>query len=152
MHLKIEIPSLARRLGVSVLIGLCIAAIGSALEAIIERHSMIGVQLIDDFTVGIIVAVLVFAYEQRRHRSILNKIRVITAMNHHVRNALQTIAYAPYAEQKKQIKLIEDAVNRIQWALREILPAQESAPDTLFVHTSAPHPVQSATERDKSPT
>ena len=45
-------------------------------------------------------------------------------MNHHVRNALQAISYVPYAEQAKQILLIQQSVNRIQWALREILPGE----------------------------
>jgi hypothetical protein len=51
---------------------------------------------------------------------------VISAMNHHVRNALQTIAYVPYTEQAKQMLLIQQAVNRIQWALNEILPGEGS--------------------------
>jgi hypothetical protein len=142
MHRKSGIRSLARRVSISVLIGLCIALIGSILEGILEHHSALGIQAVDDFVVGVMVALLVFAYEQGRYRTIVNKIRVITAMNHHVRNALQTIAYAPYTEQEKQIRLIQDSVNRIQWALREILPAEESAPDSLFANASAPgsHP------------
>jgi len=55
-------------------------------------------------------------------------------MNHHVRNALQTISYVPYTEQAKQILLIQQSVNRIQWALNEILPGEgleENLPPTI---------------------
>lgn len=138
MRQQLGIPSLAGRVSVSVLIGLCIALLGSVLEGILEHHSALGKQSIDDFVVGVVVAIMVFAYEQRRYRTVVNKLRVITAMNHHIRNALQTISYAPYTEQEKRIKLIQESVNRIQWALREILPAEESAPDSLFSHASMP--------------
>jgi hypothetical protein len=132
MYRSPEIRSLSRRVGISILLGLIIAMIGAVLEAILDQRPIIGVESLDDIVIGIIAAVLVFAYEQRRHRAILNKVRVIAAMNHHVRNALQTISYVPYTEQEKQIRLIAESVQRIEWALREILPAEETAPDTLF--------------------
>jgi hypothetical protein len=93
---------------------------------------------------------VVFVYEQRRHKAILNKVRVIAAMNHHVRNALQTIAYSPYTRQEEQIRLIGDSVNRIQWALREILPAEEAAPDALFLDRSALKPSPSDARREQA--
>lgn len=138
MHRNSEIHPLARRVVISIGLGMCIALIGTTLEAILTGHSIIGVQSLDDIIIGVLVAVVVFAYEQRRHRIMLNKLRVITAMNHHVRNALQAISYAPYTEQREQIELIQESVTRIQWALREILPAEESTPDSLFLNRSAP--------------
>ena len=116
----------------SALIGLGVAGIGSLLEAIIDRHSVLSAESADDIIVGVVVAVIVFAYEQKRYHSILDKVRVIAAMNHHVRNALQAISYAPYAEQEKQIKMIRDSIARIQWALREILPGEVEAPENSF--------------------
>jgi hypothetical protein len=140
MYRSPDLRSLSRRVGISILLGVIIATIGSVLEAILDHHAIIGFESLDDVVIGIIAAVVVFAYEQRRHRAILNKVRVIAAMNHHVRNALQAISYAPYTEQEKQINLISQSVQRIQWALREILPAEESAPDTLFAHHDQPPP------------
>lgn len=142
MYRDPEIPSLARRVSVSILLGLFIAALGSIVEATLEHHAVIGFDSIDEVVIGITAALVVFAYEQRRHKAILNKVRVIAAMNHHVRNALQTISYSPYTRQEEQMRLIADSVNRIQWALREILPAEESAPDTLFLHGCAPKPAK----------
>ncbi|HEY5030232.1 MAG TPA: hypothetical protein VIK39_17630, partial [Candidatus Angelobacter sp.] len=92
---------------------------------------------VDDLLVGILAGLVVFAYEQRRSRDIRQKVAVIAAMNHHVRNALQTISYVPYTEQAKQMLLIQQSVNRIQWALKEILPGEgnetQSFPPTMAV-------------------
>ncbi|MFI5104607.1 MAG: hypothetical protein ACHP79_06760, partial [Terriglobales bacterium] len=71
----------------------------------------------------------VFTYEQRQYRATMEKIRVIAGMNHHVRNALQAISYAPYTEQAKQIKMISESVSRIEWALREVLPGESEPVD-----------------------
>jgi hypothetical protein len=58
-------------------------------------------------------------------------------MNHHVRNALQTIAYSPYTEQEKQIRMIAESVSRIEWALREVLPGRTEH-TSLQTGSSAP--------------
>jgi hypothetical protein len=38
--------------------------------------------------IGLLAGILVFAYERHRHKVILEKMRMIAEMNHHVRNAL----------------------------------------------------------------
>jgi TolA-binding protein len=44
-------------------------------------------------------------------------------MNHHIRNALQVIAYAnATGDPDESMKLIRSSVERIEWALREVLP------------------------------
>jgi len=65
-------------------------------------------------------------------------------MNHHVRNALQTISYVPYTEQAKQMLLVQQSVNRIQWALNEILPGEGMETQTL-------PPAMSASEKTMEP-
>ena len=137
MYRNPGIPSLARRLAVSIALGIMIAVISLGLEAWLDHHAKVGFESLNDIVIGIVAALLVFAYEQRRYKAMLNKIRVIAAMNHHVRNALQTISGVPYTQQEKQMKLIGDSVTRIEWALREILPAEVSAPDELFQHGPA---------------
>ena len=75
----------------------------------------------DDFVGAVLVAVLLYLYERRRDRYLAERLHTIALMNHHVRNALQAIKYARYS--KDDVRLIEQAVARIEWALREILPA-----------------------------
>ncbi len=118
-----------RRIGTSVLLGILIAALGVCLEILINKTAYTVVEAIDDIVIGILAALVVFAYEQKQYRATMEKIRVIAGMNHHVRNALQAISYAPYTEQAKQIKMIGESVSRIEWALREILPGEPETKD-----------------------
>ena len=116
---------MARRVGFSFLLGFCLFGLGVIVTMILEQSHVREVTLyIDDLILGVVCGVLVFLYEQRRYRALLDKIRVIAIMNHHVRNALQTISLSPYADQAKQIQLLDESSRRIQWALREILPGE----------------------------
>ena len=75
---------------------------------------------------GIIAGGLVFRllqYERERRKRLRQKIAVIADMNHHVRNALQVISFQTYSTaDKEQFEAIRDSMERIQWALKEILP------------------------------
>ena len=49
-------------------------------------------------------------------------------MNHHIRNALQVITYATATDnQKNSVNLIHSSVERIEWALREVLPGHSAS-------------------------
>ena len=120
-------PSLFRRLGFSFLLGFGLFMLGAVLETVVHKHDSPITGYFDDLIMGVVAGVVVFAYEQRRSRELRQKLAMISAMNHHVRNALQTISYVPYTEQAKQMLLIQQSVNRIQWALQEILPGERSA-------------------------
>jgi hypothetical protein len=85
--------------------------------------------MVDDLLIGVLSGVLVFAYERHQHKLFLEKMRVISEMNHHVRNALQPIMYSPYLkEQTEQIRIIQEGTRRIEWALREVLPGEGADP------------------------
>ena len=61
--------------------------------------------------------------ERERRAQVQQQLRTIAEMNHHIRNALQIIAYASTATDKTQsVELISQSVERIEWALREVLP------------------------------
>ena len=59
---------------------------------------------------------------------------MIRMMNHHVRNSLQVISFATSVPQQEEVaRKVRDAVERIEWALREVLPGQrEDISDLLF--------------------
>jgi hypothetical protein len=72
--------------------------------------------------IGALVAHMAVLYRQREAYA-QARVQRIAEMNHHVRNALQVITYWSLEEkEKRQVELVQDAVNRIQWALREVLP------------------------------
>ncbi len=119
------IVSLLRRVGLSFLLGFALFTLGALVNLVLDRSHVHGITFyLDDVILGVICGLLVFTYEQRRYRVMLDKIRVIAVMNHHVRNALQAITLSPYAEQAAQIQLLDESSRRIQWALREILPGE----------------------------
>jgi hypothetical protein len=120
-----KVPSLLRQVGFSFLLGFGLFVLGAVLQSVLDQRRVNGLSIyIDDVVMAVLAGLVVFAYEQRRSKDIRQKLAVIAGMNHHVRNALQAISYVPYAEQAKQILLIQQSVNRIQWALREILPGE----------------------------
>lgn len=124
-----KLPSRLRRVGLSFMLGFGLFVLGALLQGALKLRGITGISIyIDDLVLGIVAGLVVFAYEQRRYKAMREKIAIISAMNHHVRNALQAISYAPYTEQAKQIQLIQQSVSRIQWALREVLPGAGEPP------------------------
>jgi hypothetical protein len=120
--------TLTRRAVYSFCLGCGIFILGLTLRTLLDRWSVSGVAAaIDDMLIGVLAGLLVFAYEHHQHRVILEKMRVIAEMNHHVRNALQPIIYSPYVkEQAEQVRIIQEGTRRIEWALREVLPGEDA--------------------------
>src|SRR4051812_32748694 len=120
-----KVPSLLRRISFSFLLGFGLFVLGAGLQGMLEHRGFARVSIyLDDLVLGVLAGLMAFGYEHRRSRDLRQKLAVISAMNHHVRNALQAIAYVPYTEQAKQMLLIQQSVNRIQWALNQILPGE----------------------------
>jgi hypothetical protein len=62
---------------------------------------------------------------RERHRLTMARMQVIAEMNHHIRNALSPISLSADATGNQQLfRVISDGVERIDWALREILPRE----------------------------
>lgn len=62
---------------------------------------------------------------RRQQRLTLARMQVIADMNHHIRNALAPISLSVDAIENQQlIRIISDGVDRIDWALREVLPRE----------------------------
>ena len=74
-------------------------------------------------------------YQARQHA--LARLQVIAELNHHVRNALEVISLSAYITRDEEaIRRIMEGVNRIDWALREILPRE------MFPLASGQSPLQ----------
>jgi hypothetical protein len=71
--------------------------------------------------VALLTAGLMHAANQRREAALL-RMQVISEMNHHIRNSLQAICMTAESTLNQQcVRVISESVDRIEWALREIL-------------------------------
>jgi signal transduction histidine kinase len=87
--------------------------------------------LYSDIFIAVIATVLTAAgmlHYDSHMRADAARMRMIAEMNHHVRNALAAISLSVYAKNDPQLEAItRDAIQRIDWALREVLTHPESA-------------------------
>lgn len=111
------------------LVGLTVFVVDGGMEYLLlaQGLSQAGTLLVSDAFAGVAAAVFAtYGFYLQRQREAELRLRVdrIVEMNHHVRNALQVIAYWSVADRdKREMELIRQAVDRIEWALREILPS-----------------------------
>jgi hypothetical protein len=88
-------------------------------------------QILDDLLLAGVAGVIVLWYERLRTRALLQRLLIIREMNHHVRNALQVVIYAASEHKDEHLAgLLRDAVERIDWALKEVLPETEESRTT----------------------
>jgi hypothetical protein len=139
MYRKHPSSSLIRRAGTSFLLGFIIFLLGALLENLLAKFKVAGLAAVaDNLLIGILAGAIVFAYESHRHKAMLRQMQVIAEMNHHVRNALQPILYSPYLkEQADQVRIIQQGTERIQWALKEVLPGNVEEPSPQDSRTAA---------------
>lgn len=63
--------------------------------------------------------------DRERRQFISERLHTISEMNHHIRNALQVISFYSGKDRDEQtIVALSQAVNRIEWALSEVLPGE----------------------------
>jgi len=109
-------------------------------------------QGVSALVVALLTAKLVDAANQRREAALL-RMQVISEMNHHIRNALSAISLsADSIENQQCMQVISNSVDRIEWALREILLRRTPLPEGGTAHSpcvarALPHNRPSATTR-----
>src|SRR6185312_14785354 len=117
------IPPLFRRIGSSLLLAVALTLLGAVVQRALWMNGIFGIAAyLDNLLVGLLAGLLVFVYELQRTKDVRQKLTTISAMNHHIRNALQEIACVKYAAEAEQVQIIRRSVSKIEWALREILP------------------------------
>ena len=128
MHAKS--PSRSRALLPSFLAGFAIYSLGWLLDRILQYSGLNSKTVtVDDLLIAVLVGLMVLFYEDRRRRTLIEKLQTIELMNHHVRNALQVIACAHHTpDQERQIEIVEQSVQRIEWALKKVLPTGTDSP------------------------
>jgi hypothetical protein len=131
----------------SILAGFGIFFLGSLSDLWFHQHAeRLLIAIMSNALIGVGVGLLVLLYERRQRQNIIRKLEVIRLMNHHVRNSLQVISFAASAPEREEIaEKVKDAVERIEWALREVLPGQRDDIRDLLIpprseNPSAQHP------------
>jgi hypothetical protein len=95
-------------------------------------------RIADDLLGGLVAGSIFHLYERQRLRRLSEHLHLIDLMNHHIRNALQPLMFVAYgSEGKAQMKVVEDCVHRIDWALREVLPGESEEPSVVQPRASA---------------
>jgi signal transduction histidine kinase len=94
-----------------------------------RRWERLLAEFVSAIVVALLAAGLMNAINQLREAALL-RMQVISEMNHHIRNALTAISLTTDSIQNQQsIRVISDSVDRIEWALREILLRSKPIPE-----------------------
>lgn len=113
-------PSVRYRILLSGCAFFLVLIVGYGSDLVLTRHP--AWMIADDLIVGIAAALVVFHYEKERSRFFSEKLRVIRDMNAFVRNELQILYASLERPEQTRVTAIERGVERIDWALRELLP------------------------------
>jgi hypothetical protein len=91
-------------------------------------------RIADDLLGGLVAGSIFHSYERQRLRRFSEHLHLIDLTNHHIRNALQPLMFVTFgSEGNAQMKVVEECVHRIDWALREVLPGESE--ESSVVHT-----------------
>ncbi len=115
---------------ISAAIGLLMFAGSVTIDFLLLKHEEAPVVIfVSNGLVALLAATLVFtllAYGREQRRLIEERMEALNEVNHHIRNALQALAFASGAlKDRKESAAINEAILRIQWALSEVLPRVE---------------------------
>ena len=129
-------PSVRQNLRTASLAFVVVLLVGYGADLFLFRHP--AWMLIDDLVLALSAGIVVFHYERERTRFLSEKLRVIREMNAFVRNELQILNASAEHPDRTRVSTIDRSVERIDWALRELLPGKEALPKPL-AHLSRPN-------------
>jgi hypothetical protein len=120
--------SKARLIFVCFLVIILVWLVGYGFDRLLARDGVtrFDILLASNGLTGIVAGFLFYNLgnnERLRRNLMRERLATIADMNHHIRNALQVITYATATGKSAQsVELIRSSVERIEWALREVLP------------------------------
>jgi hypothetical protein len=115
---------------------LLVWVVGVAFDRLLARDGVTrtDILLTSNALTGVVAGFLFYSLtniERLRRNALRERLRTIAEMNHHIRNSLQVITYATATQKNTDsMELIRSSVERIEWALREVLPGHVEAPAT----------------------
>lgn len=129
---KLPVESLwSRRSGlVSLLVAIVVSLIGIVLDWLLVKEGLprLDMLIFSNSLTGFLAGGLFWqmAREAKASRDLMaERMKTIAELNHHIRNALQVIKFLGVQNSglnAVQLQLINDSADRIEWALREVLP------------------------------
>ena len=130
---KLPVESLwSRRSGLlSLLVVVIVSLIGLILDRLLIKEGLprLDMMIFSNTLTGLFAGGLFWqmSREAKAHRDLVaERMKTIAELNHHIRNALQVIKFLGGKSRTGlddvQLQLINDSVDRIEWALREVLP------------------------------
>jgi hypothetical protein len=102
--------------------------VGFGFDRLLIREGVprLGVLLLSNLLTGVVAGALLLQSTiraQEKQRLLQQRLDKVSEINHHVRNALQVVAfYKHLADDPKVARLIEESIQRIEWTLEEVLP------------------------------
>jgi hypothetical protein len=115
---------------------LLVWAVGFGFDRLLAKDGVTrnDILLTSNALTGVVAGLLFFSLsnnERQRRQLVRERLNTIAEMNHHIRNALQVISYASAAESPAEsVDMIRSSVERIEWALREVLPGHVTSPSS----------------------
>jgi two-component sensor histidine kinase len=129
---KLPVESLwSRRSGLlSLAVIIVVSALGIVLDRLLLKEGLprLDMMIFSNGLTGLFAGGLFYqmAREARTSRTLVEeRMKTIAELNHHIRNALQVIKFLGGQRSgldAVQLQLINDSADRIEWALREVLP------------------------------
>ncbi|HEY1939815.1 MAG TPA: hypothetical protein VGJ33_17925 [Candidatus Angelobacter sp.] len=122
----------SRRSGqISFAAAVIVSVLGILFDRILIKEGLprLDLMILSNGLTGLFAGGLIFqlAREEKASRELVReRMKTIAELNHHIRNALQVIKFLGGQQRSGldalQLQLINDSVERIEWALREVLP------------------------------
>ena len=113
---------------------LIVGAAGLLFDRLLIREgaSRLDLMIASNILTGCVAGILLMQIvrrERERRAIIRERLQIVSEMNHHIRNALQVISFIVAKEQdQKTVEMVRTSVDRIQWALKEVLPGGQEVP------------------------
>jgi hypothetical protein len=99
---------------------------------ITEGASRLDLMIASNALTGCVAGILLLQIvrrERERRAVIRERLKIVSEMNHHIRNALQVISFFVSREKDQEtVEMVRSSVDRIQWALKEVLPGGQEIP------------------------
>jgi hypothetical protein len=121
----------------SLLVGVCFGVFRVGLDLLFLKAGLqrTGMLTVSNSIAGLLAACFFYflaSREKKQREMVRERMETVAELNHHIRNALQVIKFWGGTKPEvdtEHLQSIKDSVQRIEWALREVLPRYQHSED-----------------------